>query len=125
MKDNNLRQHIRKVMDNTNKISEMFEGENSSLRKTYDEATKTEQIREEFIEKYQFSFNISSKELGVLADWWLQKLAEQRESFELEVKKIKNRFKCGACDGAKCEHTQCCQALSSSIASLQEIIKLN
>ena len=57
MKDNNLRQHIRKVMDNTNKISEMFEGENSSLRKTYDEATKTEQIREEFKKKFYFDGN--------------------------------------------------------------------
>lgn len=29
-----------------------------------------------------------------------------------EVEKLKERFKCAACDGAKCEHTQCCQALA-------------
>lgn len=42
-------------------------------------------------------------------------VSNERKIWEItkgdEIKKIKNRFRCGACDGAKCEHTQGCQAL--------------
>ena len=32
---------------------------------------------------------------------------------------MKVRYKCGACDGAKCEHTMCCQALSDLLNKLK------
>jgi|ERR1035437_3512224 hypothetical protein len=31
------------------------------------------------------------------------------------IKQLRERFKCSACDGAKTQHTQCCQALSEII----------
>lgn len=97
------------------KPSEMFEGENSSLRKAYDEATKmqtNEEIKKEWedlVKKGDFDYYedssdsyddvsnfLSSKENLIyksymypeseseldaehVADWWLNKMSEQRE----------------------------------------------
>ena len=42
---------------------------------------KTEQIREEFEKEFQYLRASSQNDTGmrVIADWWLQKLAEQRQ----------------------------------------------
>ena len=72
------------------KPSILFEGENSSLRKTFDEATKDNsieaKIREEFLhhftvwnDKYKFATLTGKEEYPtpeMIADWWLAKIKE-------------------------------------------------
>lgn len=71
------------------KPSKLFEGENSSLRKTFNSVsmTKEEEIREEF---YRYIEENAIKDKFVykdqIADFWLQKLseaiAEEREQYK-------------------------------------------
>ena len=42
---------------------------------------------------------------------------KQREELRGKIEKIKERFRCSACDGAKCHHTLGCEAL-------KEVLKL-
>ncbi len=45
---------------------------------------------------------------------WLSKKQRQIiEEVREEINTEKRRFRCAACDGAKCKHTQCCQALKN------------
>lgn len=37
-----------------------------------------------------------------------------------KVGEIRNRFKCAACDGAKCGHTLSCQTLDQAIKIIQQ-----
>ena len=39
-----------------------------------------------------------------------------REETSREIEKLRKRFRCAACDGAKCEHTQGCQILSNILS---------
>ena len=70
-------------------------------------------VREEWLEKY-----------GDLTKQF-DELQKSREPVREEVVKMaegmKRRFRCAACDGAKCEHTHCCIVLSSLKHSLEEI----
>lgn len=45
-------------------------------------------------------------------------LAQQREEFRGVVEGVKKRFRCAACDGAKCHHTLGCQALTNILKTL-------
>ena len=38
-----------------------------------------------------------------------------------DVEKIKENFRCGACDGARCEHTLGCQALTELLSLAKEV----
>jgi len=40
-----------------------------------------------------------------------QLMSAQVQRIQEKIRELKTRFKCAACDGAKCEHTQCCVAL--------------
>jgi hypothetical protein len=40
-----------------------------------------------------------------------ERKAGREEMMEI-LEEEKKRFRCGACDGAKCEHTQCCQCIA-------------
>lgn len=44
---------------------------------------------------------------------------EEQERIMEEIKKIKERFKCAACNGAKCEHTQGCQIINNVLRLIQ------
>lgn len=89
-------------------------------------SNKTEQIREEF-EKfadvadrttcYECEGALYNKDIS---NWWLQKLEDQKQSLCEEIEKLKDRFHCGACDGARCEHTQCCQALDTVLSIIKK-----
>ena len=49
------------------------------------------------------------------------RLEEQKKKVLEIVEGMKERFKCAACDGAKCEHTLNCQALSTLKEKIKEM----
>lgn len=49
-----------------------------------------------------------------------QTLTSDRQEIIEMLGEEKNRFRCAACDGAKCGHTHCCQALSDAILKIKE-----
>jgi hypothetical protein len=56
-------------------------------------------------------------------DFITQLLASRDRELVERIEKIRKRFRCGACDGAKAEHTQACQCLQTLSASDSESIK--
>lgn len=96
-------------------------------KKEYDEVTKQspeDRIIEKF-DKYFGQFNVPDlykykkglerkgfSELEI-KEFLRQSLSDYKKEIISEVIKVKNRFKCGKCEGARVqEHTHCCKALS-------------
>ena len=86
------------------------------------------QAKEEITRELSLHFNGKLMEQNTR----LNKLAERevRESRSETLKEIegiaegtKERFRCAACDGSKCEHTQCCQAIGLILTRIQELKK--
>ena len=48
-----------------------------------------------------------------------QLLASSHSQVGEMIGEIKDRYRCGACNGAKCGHTMCCQALSDILEKLK------
>ena len=46
-------------------------------------------------------------------------LAKQQEEFVKIVEEQKTRFRCGACEGAKCGHTHCCMCIADIKSKLR------
>ncbi len=45
------------------------------------------------------------------------------EKYIAKVGEMRKNYRCAACDGAKCQHTMCCNALSDIQSLLPELIK--
>jgi hypothetical protein len=59
-----------------------------------------------------FDYTSESDESKDILHWWSNKLSSHSQKLVSELKeKIEklDRFRCGACDGAKCSHTQFCE----------------
>jgi hypothetical protein len=54
-----------------------------------------------------------------IADYWLAIIKEREESI-IKLIKENTRFVCGACQGAKCEHTQGCQFREEIINQIKQ-----
>lgn len=46
---------------------------------------------------------------------------EMKEEILEKWKKIKERFRCAACDGSDCKHTLGCQALQEILKTIKEL----
>lgn len=60
-----------------------------------------------------------------IADFWLSKIETLlKEHDEMLVEKIEklNRFRCGACDGARCSHCQACEIKNDIINLIKETV---
>ena len=82
------------------------------------------EIEEEFDEKFcgymadgRLHFIKPDMDGTAIKDFLKAKLEEQREDIKKKIEDIKERFRCSACDGAKCHHTLGCEAL-------KEVLKL-
>lgn len=72
------------------KPSEIFEGENSSLRKTYDNSMNTDKLREEFKDFYYETGKFQGRELGfeTYFNFWIKKLEEQEAGHQKQLEEI-------------------------------------
>jgi 5'-deoxynucleotidase YfbR-like HD superfamily hydrolase len=103
------------------KISEAFEGENSSLKKTFDKCCGSEELKKEWRERalddsYENKLYFGDGGLyeDKIADWWLEKFAKQQEEFD----KIKN-------SGRKMYELGKKEAQEEFVKGVEEFIKAN